>query len=606
MDFKTKTRKEVEDSYKIDFKKFYTNEKEFEKDIELVNKNLPIIESFKSKVVENSDTLYKLLELFFKTIVVIEKVYVYGSLMNSVDESDINGKNLYAKAYDLYNDFANRTAFIKIEIIEADSKKIHQFLNENKDLKLYDYYLTEMIRSKEHTLSEKEEILTNEMSMLASNYNKIRDTLFFEDIKYGEIKDSNGNKIEITNQNIGQLLKDKDRNLRKRAYKRYTESRSLFQSTFASALNSKLKYDLKISKILNYDSPLDMSLFDYNLNKKVIDNYLSVADEYHDLYGKYNLLLKKSLGYNKLYAYDLSADSFEESKKEYSVEDAQKMLLQAFSTYGKQYTDYLQNIFDNRMVDYIPTKNKATGAFSIGAYLVGSIAFVNFFGKLENISTLAHELGHAVHSRYTFDNNHPVYADSSFLLVEIASITNEIIFSDYILKTSKNNLEKYKLLKSLLDVLLGNYFLVAGRMELQNKLYKLLEDGKTITADILNDTNLEVSKRFELNNVDVLEYDKNIWMKVSHYYNLYYNYQYAIGVSVAAYFSSKILKNGGIEANNYLEFLKNSGRKDPYDLLKDYNVDLMNRKTFEVITDVIKEKLVEFEAVINELKKEER
>lgn len=605
MDFKTKTRNEVEDKYKIDFQKFYDNDEKINEDIAVVKNNLIIIETFKTRVTESSATLYELLELFFKTLVIVERVYVYGSLFNSVDESDIKGKSLYAMGHDLYNDFANKTAFIKIEILATEADKMKKFIVQNKELSLYEFYLDEIIRSKSHTLSEKEEILINEMQMLASNYHKIRDTLFYEDIKYGEVKDSSGNKIEITNQNIAQLLKNKDRSLRRKVYKKYLQSRSLFQSTFATALNSKLKYDLKISKILNYSNPLNMSLFDYNLDKKAIDNYLSVANEHHDLYGKYNSLLKKSLGYNKLYSYDLSAECFDESKKEYTVEEAQKMLLDAFSIYGKEYTDYLKNIFDSRMVDYIPTKNKTTGAFSTSAYLVGSIAFVNFFGKLENISTLAHELGHAVHSRYTIDNNHPVYADSSFLLVEIASITNEIIFSNYFLKISKDNKEKFKLLKSLLDVLLGNYFLVAGRMELQNKLYDLLEQGQTINADILNEINLEVSKKFELNNVITSAYDNTTWMKVSHYYSLYYNYQYAIGVSIAAYFAASIL-NDANGAKNYIEFLKNSGRKDPSDLLKDYGVDLTSKKTFEVITEVIKEKLVEFEQVIDEIKKEER
>ncbi len=346
-----------------------------------------------------------------------------------------------------------------------------------------------------------------------------------------------------------------------------------------------------------------MSLSAYNLSELVIDNYLNVASEYSSLYGKFNDLIKKSLGYNELYAYDLSVSNYEKSNQNYTIEQAQEILKNAFSVYGDEYIKYLEEIFDTHMVDYIPTKNKRTGAFSTGAYGIGSIAFVNYHEKLENISTLAHELGHAVHSRYTYDYNPPVYGDSSFLLVEIASITNEIIFSEYFLKNTKNVLEKYELLKEMLDTLLGNFFMVAGRMELQNYLYENINNGVTLTKDIIDAKSLEVSKKYELNNADIIDENKNVWTKVSHYFSLYYNYQYAIGVSIAAYFASTIINKEENATENYLKFLKMSGTKYPSDLLKEFNIDLEDKNTFMKIVNVINSKLDELEETIKKLEK---
>ena len=593
-------RTKVKSEYKIDLTTIYKNKQEFRSDCQLVLEKIKEIIKYKGKVTTSTKNLYTVLELVINAFLIVDKINLYSSLVTQIDASDKEGKSVFAKSKSISTVFATKTAFVDDEILKCKWNFIEELLKD-KDLKIYEFYLKELFKDVNHILSEKEEIILSEMSNLASELENNRSIFFFQDLDFGVVEDEDKKEVIITNQNYSKLLENKNRKFRQRAFETYNKTFGKFENTFAALLNSKLSYDINKARIRGYDSPLAMSLHNYNLKKDVIDNYLTIASENRNLYKKYNEILKSVLGFKNIYSYDLRYNPVNKSDKEYRIEDAEKIIYEAFSIYGKEYQKYLKELFDNSKIDYMPTDNKATGAFCIHNYLLGSYTFLNYQNKIGDISTLAHELGHAVHALLLRDNNHPAYADSSFLLVEIASITNEILLCEHILKNSKDIYEKYELLKNLLDVLLGNFFLVASRLEVQNKMYEAIEKGNALNADFINTINLEASKKYELNGVKVLEENKYIWMRVSHYYYLYYNYQYAIGVSLATLFASKILSGKDEEIKNYLEFLKVSGRNYPAETLAQFGADLLSKETYKPLIKYINDKLKDFEKIVDQM-----
>ena len=598
-------RKDVKSEYKIDLKQIYKSSKCFENDCKYVLEKLEELETYKGNVVSSPENLYQVLELSFNTAYkTVDKINTYALLMSQIDASDIEGKNVVAKSKNINTEFSKRTAFIDDEILKCDFKLIEQYIHQNDNLKLYEFYLKQLFKDKKHILSEKEEKLLSEMANIASDIETNREILFYEDLKYGKVRDENGKQIEITNQNYAKLLESGDRNFRRRVFKTYNKSFHDFQNTFASLLNSKLNYDINKARIRGYKSPLDMSLSGYNLEESVIDNLLSIANENKELYKKYNDLTKKVLGYKTLYSYDFRYNPIPKSDKKYSINDANDMILKALNVYGTQYRKYLMEMFEGKRIDYLPTDNKGVGVFCISSYDIGSYAFLNYQQNLEEIFSLAHEVGHAVHSMYTINNNEPVYSSYSgaaFLLVEIPSLTNEILLAEYILKTSNDIYEHHEVLKRLLEVLLVNFFLVLGRLEVQNKMYEHITNGNALTSDYINEVSGKTSTKYELNGVKLLEENKYNWMRVSHFYNLYYNYQYAIGVSIATLFAEKILTEDKKEIEKYFEFLKSTARDYPTETLKEYGVDLNSKEVFKPLINYINNKLNDFEEIINQM-----
>lgn len=594
-------RDEVSSEYKIDLSQLYKDIKEFEYDCERVINCIKGIEKHKGRVVSSARNLYDVLELVFNTDVMLGRINVYSTLLTQIDAGDVDGKNAYAKAKDVITVFTTTTAFVDEELLKCDWAVIEKYIDELKDLDVYRFYLYSVFKQKDHILSEKEEIIMAEMDSLAGELENNRSIFYFEDLKFGKVKDSNGNYVEVTNQNFKKLLESPDKAFRRRVFEKYSQAFGSFENTFTALLNSKLKYDVNYARIRKYESPLDLSLSIFDLDKKVLDNFSLVADENKGLCRKYNNILKKVLKLNKLHSYDMFFSPFPKSDRSYTVEEANDMMHKSFSIYGEKYQEYLKKLFDSKKVDYLPTDNKATGAFCIDGYDVSSFVFLNYHNRINNISTLAHEIGHAIHAMLINDNNKSVNASSSHLLVEIASITNEILFCDYVLKNSSDPYEKYELLKSLLDTLLGNFFLTAGRLEVQNRMYEKILDGEALTADYVNEIELNAASKFDGNGRQLLDKDKYLWMRVSHYYYLYYNYQYAIGVSIATLFASRILSGKKEEIDNYLEFLKASGRKFPTDTLKDYGVDLLDKAVFDDYFKYTNEKLKEFENIVKEV-----
>ncbi len=460
-------RKEVENKYKFDLEKLYKNEEEYEKDYKIGLERIEELAKYKNKVVKSPEILHEFLTKYYETNSFLNKIYIYGNLLNTIDNSDNVGKKLYTKGINIFSELSKKTAFFENEILDFGYENIQKYLTNFPKLKTYDYFFEVLFDNQKHILSEKEEKILAELSAIGKNLENNRSALLFEDIKFGKIKDENGKYVELTNQNYGKFLSSKNRDVRKKAFKKYYSEINKFKSSFVSILNLKLTNDYRMSKIRDYNDVLDESLDEYKLDRSFINNYLDIINKNKELYKKYNNTLQKILGLKTMYSYDLNYNHFESDKK-YSVEEALVMLKEAFNIYGKDYIDIFQNLIDERRIDFIPTDNKSTGAYATGNKLTGSYVFLNYLNRLDDISTLAHEVGHAVQFQITANNNEAVNEEGPLIILETCSILNEIIFSNYFLNNSNHKEEKILIIKNLLSTLFGNFFLVGGRLELQN------------------------------------------------------------------------------------------------------------------------------------------
>ena len=594
-------RTDVKKEEKIDFTSFYKSEKEFLADIELATKKIEALKKYRGKVIEK---LEELLDAYFEVYVIVEKVYVYGFVNYSIDTLDSKSKNLYNKAVNLYGELSRETAFVNDEILAAPKKDVENLFEDGKLREEYRFMIDDVLRMKPHRLSEAEEKILNEYELLANEAEDNYSALFHGDLKFPTVIDpKTKEEVEITNQNYKKLMESEDREFRKEVFCKYWGTAGKFANTFASILNTKLKFDEKVSKIRGYKSALDKSLFGYNVDRKMIDTLVKVVDENKGFYKTYNKLLEVIYGYGDLAPYDLAYSPVKSDKK-YSVDEANEMLIKAVGILGSEYVDKLKSLINDCRIDYHPTDNKKTGAYSISSYGVGSIIFTNFQEKIGDISALAHESGHAVQSLYLRENNPAMYADCQFLITETASLLNELLLGDYVYKNVDDLEVKYESLKNSLDNILANLMMVMGRFNVQEELYKTIVAGDALSADEITKLARNAQADIEYAGMKTVEEVGYAWTRVSHYYSLYYNYQYAIGVTLACIFANKILKGEENAVENYIEFLKDGGRDYSINTLKKYGIDLYSKETYRDVIELIQTKLNEFEVVTSQLKGE--
>lgn len=573
-----KSRNEVEDKYKSDLSIIFKNDEEFEKAKEELNKNIELIKSYKEDYLKSSKNLYNTLTLYYETSKIIEDLYIYVALKGDFDLSDNDAALKESEIINLLNNFDSATTYIVTDLIKIDDALLEKYYLEFEDLKLYENDIKNIIRQKEHLLSEKEEIMINNLTKNYKNFSDIGSILTDSAINYGTIKVDGENK-EITSGNYRNFLMNKDRNIRKKAYKLFNEKLRQFRDVFSKSLIGYLDNVNEIAKIRNYSSVLEMKNFSSNIPVEVHDTVNKVCMERLDVYQKYYKLVSKALDIKSLRPYDL-AMPLVENNKEYSIEDAKELIINSLSILGDDYKEKLTKMFDERRIDFCTYKNKRSGAYQTDSYNSGPFVFLNYKYKLDDVSALAHELGHAIHTMNAIDNNiYPNYQYDLFV-AEVASLTNEILMSNYILNNSNDKEEKMASIYNILEVFQNNFYDAILEGKLEDDVHEMLMNGEAINADILDEIINKYRKQFFGNTVKYDELFISRWARRHHYYRPFYLYMYATGVSAAMYFANKIIDGDKEVLNNYINFLKMGGSDYPVNELKLSGVDMCDEKIY--------------------------
>ena len=580
-----KKRNEIEESMKWDLTTIFKTKQDFENSFNEAQKLIKDFPKYKDTMLNSKKDLYQTLENYFNLDEKLNKLYEYASLMNASDLGNSENQVLKGRVDNLITDFSKASIFINNKILSIPEVMFKHYLSDtSEEYNLNDFktFLHEVYRYKKYTLSDSEEKLLATLSAACNPAEGIFSVLSDVDLKFGTIKDENGKDVELTEENFTVFLKSKDRNVRKSAFTTLYSKIKEFKNTFTSIFAANVETGVSISKARGYKSSLERSLYSDHVTPEIYNNIINNVSNHLDVLFKYYNLKKEVLGLDDMHIYDIYLPMISNYKqKEYTFEEAKNEVLNAVSIFGDEYVNILKNGYDNRWVDVYPNENKRGGAFSAGCASTNPFILLNFLGTEYDVSVLAHESGHSMHSYYSRHNNPSYDSYYKIFVAEVPSTVNELILAYYRLEHSNDDLEKLNILNSLLELYKSTIYRQIMFAEFEKITTELVEQNQVLTADLLTEKYYELNKKYF---GDTIILDKEIayeWMRIPHFYYDFYVYKYAIGLAAASHIVKEI-RNGNKEAlDKYFDFLKLGGSKNPIDSLKVAGVDLTNTKVFD-------------------------
>ena len=591
-------RSEVREEDTWNVKDMYENVEAWEADLADVQKTTEEVVKMEGKVTASAKNLYEVLEKLAKIGEKIEFAYCYAQRLFDQDQKDAPHQAMAAKVGMLFADVSSQIAFVNPEILETDDDVLEGYYKEISKLELYRKQIDEIKRLKEHSLSSEMEKLiamTAEMSQVAS------DTYSFfnnADLTFPEIEDENGEKVRLTQGRFVPMLESADRRVRKDTFENFYKSYEQFLNTLASLYNGQVKQQIFYAKARKYNSTLEAAVDSNNVSPNVYHNLIDTMEKNMDKMHRYVRLRKKCLGVDELHMYDIYTPMLPNMAKEISFEEAKETVLKALAPLGEDYVAKVREGFENRWIDVYENEGKRGGAYSSGAYGTHPYVLLNYNGTLDNMFTLAHEMGHAMHSYYSNKNQPYIYAGYKIFVAEVASTCNEILLMEYLLKNTTDKKERAYLLNHYLDSFKGTVYRQTQFAEFEMKTNKMVEDGESLTAENLCKLYLELNEKYY--GPDMIS-DKEIsyeWARIPHFYYNFYVYQYATGFSSAVAIAHSILKEGAPAVERYKKFLSGGCSKSPVELLKIAGVNLETPAPIQSALDVFGEILDEMETLV--------
>lgn len=593
----SKKREDINEKYKWDLSKIYKNEEEISGDINNINKAVNDFLKYKNKVTSSSKNLLESTKDYFKIMRILDKLIVYSHMKSDEDKSISKNESLTGKIDKLTDDISEKLAFYTPEVLNEDYNKIKEFIKENEELKKYNFMFEDLFREKKHILPlEQEEMMARLGEILSSPESTFR-VLDDVNLKFNDITDEQGNKVTLNTSNYSNYIKSENRKVRKEAFTSLYNSYNNYKNTFASLLRSNVKSNFFISNTRKYNSPLEMSLYSDSIDKKL---YTSLIEKVHnnlDIMEEYMKIKKEILNLDEIHMYDVYVPLVKNISRKYSYEEAKDLVIEALKPLGEEYINNLKELFNSQCIDVYNNENKRSGAYSWGCYDTLPYVLLNFEGEFTDVSTIAHELGHSMHSLYS--NKNQEYHDHGYpiFLAEIASTVNEILLNKYCSKIAKTKEEKAYFLNNLLENFRTTLIRQTMFAEFELLIHDLEEKGEVLTDEVLCETYLDLNKKYFTNEVVSDDFIKLEWARIPHFYTSFYVYKYATGIAVASSIVSDILNNKENALENYIKFLSSGGSNYPLEILKKVNIDIANDDTIDKALDMFRETLKEFKEI---------
>lgn len=556
-------------------------------------------EDFEGTLGESADSLLEYLKFNDETNLLMERLYVYANMRYHQDMANSMYQEFAARAQKLMVEISGASAFAEPEILEITTEKINIFFNENPELETYKRYISEILRGKNHTLDKKTETILAKSRQMANAAENIFSMYNGADIKFPSITTEEGEEIEITHGNFVPLLESTDREVRKAAfegvYETYGKMRNTLAATFAANLDQANFY----AQVRNFSSAREMYLYGSNIPESVYDNLIETVHKNMDKMHKYVSLRKKILDVSELHMYDLYTPIAKAPDTKYSFEAAKDIVLEGLAPMGEEYIKVLEEGFDNRWIDVYENEGKRSGAYSWGAYGTHPYVLMNYHGTLDHVFTLAHEMGHAIHSYYSDANQPYVNAGYKIFVAEVASTCNESLLIQHLLKITEDEEEKTYLINHFLEQFKGTLYRQTMFAEFEKIAHSMVQNGEGVTADRLCGIYYNLNKEYFGDDIVI---DKEIeleWARIPHFYNPFYVYQYATGLSAAIALSKRILEEGKPAVEDYMKFLTGGSSQDPIELLKIAGVDMTSSEPIETALGLFGNLLEELQKITN-------
>lgn len=593
-----KERNDIDIKFKWDLSSLYENEDQWESDFNRAKEIAEEITSLKGKLNEDPENLFKILKLNDETSRTIENLYTYAKM--KLDENTMDGKyqSLSDRAESLSVDIGSKTSFIVPEILAMGEKKVHEYVDKKDELKLYNQFLNEVLRQKPHTLSEKEEAIIAQMGELSNSAENIYSMLNNADMVFPKVKNDDGEDLELTHGNYIPLMESKNREVRKNAFKAMYSTYESYRNTMATSLNSEVKKNIFYSKVRKYDSAIESALDSNKIDISVYDNLIDVVNDKIHLMHRYVDIRKRALNLEELHMYDLYTPIVNDVDMKIDYEQAKSMVINSLRPLGTEYVEIVKTGLDSNWIDVYENKGKRSGAYSWGTYDSNPFILLNYHNTLDNVFTLAHEMGHSMHSYYTHKKQPYVYGNYSIFLAEIASTTNEALLIDYLLKNEDKNQEKLFLLNHYLEQFRGTIFRQTMFAEFERDIHREVEAGGSLTADRLSEMYRNLNKKYYGDSM-VLDPEIDIeWARIPHFYYDFYVFQYATGFAAAIDFSERILNEGDVAVERYKTYLKSGSSDYPLEILRNAGIDMTTKKPVENALKLFEQLLDQFESLM--------
>lgn len=593
---KQKDRSEIAIKDTWDLTVIYKDEEEFYKDFSALKEEIKNISSFKGCLLKSAKNLLNYFKCSEKIERKLYKLYYYAHLTNDQDTTNTNSQKLLGMIENLTVEYSTLTSFVIPELMKSNYDLVLKYISELEELKDYKFQLENIYRYKKHTLSSKDEKMLSVLGKTLSNASSTYDALTDADMCYGNII-VDGKEIELTASNYSIYIKNKNRDVRKQAfetlYKEYIKNKFTITSTFTGNIDSLAS----LAQIRKYKSSIDASLFDDNINVRVYNNLIKTVNKHLDVLDKYYELKKNVLKLDELHMYDVYAEMVPSLSKKYSFEEAKNIVLDALSILGSDYVSNLNKAFDERWIDIYNNKGKRSGAYSSGFYDTYPYVLLNYEGSYNDISTLAHELGHSMHTYYSCHNNTYINSQYEIFVAEVASTVNELILAHYMLEKSNDKEEKLYILNQLMELFKGTIYRQTMFAEFEKDMHAKYENKEILTSELLNESYYKLNQKY-YSKVISDEEIKYEWERIPHFYYNFYVYKYAIGLSSAC----KIYKNikettDGLE--KYLNFLKSGGSNYPANLLLIAGVDVKDDEVISSAISMFDDTILEFISLYN-------
>ena len=587
-------RSEIDAKYKWNLNDIVNGDDAWEALFEEVKGEIHACDGFKGKLADEKELL-ACMNAEAEVSKKIERLFAYARMKRDEDGNDPKYQAMTARAYSLIIEFSTLTTFIVPELTQASAETLYA-ISEKPEFACYKYSIAEMARSKERVLSEKEETLLSGVRNFSGDFDTIFSMFDDVDIRFGKVKDENGEETELTQGRYGLFLQNPNQEVRKGAFEAMFNAYKNMINTVAAIYGGAVKKDVFFSKIRGYESALQSALDHENIDEKVYNNLIEAVHDALPAMHEYINFRKETMGLEELHMYDLHVPIVKGAEIAVEYEEACKMVKEALVPLGEDYADLLDQAYNNGWIDVHENAGKRTGAYSWGAYGSHPYVLLNYQKTTHNIFTLAHELGHAMHSYYS-NENQPYPANSYVIfLAEIASTCNEVLMLKHLLKNCTDKSVKKFLLSYYLDMFRTTVFRQTQFAEFEKVSHGLAENGQPLTHEALSNAYYEINKQYYGEGVihdDLIKYE---WARIPHFYRAFYVYKYATGLISAVAIANRILTEGEPAVRDYKKFLSAGGSTSPLEILSYAGVDLTEKSAFEVA-------LKEFKDTLDELKK---
>jgi oligoendopeptidase F len=593
-------REEIDSQYKWKLEDMYESDAAWEADFRRVKELLPKLEQYRGHLAESAESLLNSLNIKQEISLLMERLFVYARMRRDENNANTAYQALTDRASSLSVQVGSATSFMVPEILSIPEDKLMSFVRETEGLKQYEFYFKELFRQKQHVLSAEQEEILAQAGELAGAPGNIFRMLNNADMKFPKVKDDDGDEVELTHGRYVQFMESPNRVVRKAAFQAMYDTYRKNKNTIAATLNASVKKDVFYGRVRKYESALKASLDDDNIPVSVYDNLIRTVRDNLPTFYRYMDLRKKMLGVDELHMYDIYVPLVAEADSKISYEKAYETMIKGLSPLGEQYTALLKEAQEKGWIDVFENEGKTSGAYSWGAFGTHPYVLLNYHETVDNMFTIAHEMGHALHSYFSDETQPYLYAQYTIFVAEVASTVNESLLMDWMLKNTKDKKEKMYLLNHYLEQFRGTVFRQTMFAEFEKLIHEKVEQGEALTPEALCKLYRDLNKDYYGDQVVIDDDIEMEWARIPHFYNAFYVYKYATGFSAATALSQQILKEGDSAVSRYLNFLKSGGSNYPLELLKGAGVNMETPEPIQSALNVFSNLLNQLEELVEQ------